>query len=150
MIHTFKSKTPKNNNANDIMQMKKQRKEVTMKKILIVEDEIIIVMDLTMRLSSMGFEVIGHAADSEKAVELALAEEPDLVIMDIFLEGQHDGIFAAEIISTEMDIPIVFLTSHSDSNTVNRAKKVLSYGYIVKPYSDRELKEKILLALECH
>ena len=118
-----------------------------MSKILIVDDEAIIILQLEKRLSSMGYTIAGMAASGEDAVEMARHAQPDLVLMDIVMPGKMDGIEAAKIISGELDIPVVFVTSYADDNIIEKAKSVRPYGYIVKPFNELEIKAAIEVAL---
>ncbi|MCF7804744.1 MAG: response regulator [Candidatus Marinimicrobia bacterium] len=116
-------------------------------KILIVEDEYIVAMDIRSRLKSLGYEVVGTVASGEEAVETAVGSRPDLVLMDIMLDGEMDGIMAAEQIQQQSGIPIVFLTAYSEQDTLQRAKNTEPYGYILKPFQERELHANIEIAL---
>src|SRR5215210_5403286 len=91
-------------------------------KILIVEDETIVAADLTEKLRRIGYEVVGSTRRGEDAVTIAAAERPTLVLMDIVLAGEMDGIEAADRIRQTSNLPIVFLTAHSDTDTLARAK----------------------------
>jgi two-component system, cell cycle sensor histidine kinase and response regulator CckA len=115
--------------------------------ILIVEDEAIVAADLENKLRQNGYEVGGIASQGLAAVELAQRLCPQLILMDIQLEGPLDGIEAAEMIHRQSDIPVVFLTAHSDRPTLARAKLTGPFGYILKPFDDRELVTQIELAL---
>ncbi len=119
-------------------------------RILIVEDEAIVAMDLADRLARMGYEAVGRAANGEDAIALALAHRPDLVLMDIRLSGEMDGISAADEIRRSIRAPVIFLTAYSEDATLNRAKLTEPFGYIFKPIDDRELKSTIELALHKH
>ncbi len=119
-------------------------------KILIVEDEAIVAEDLASKLQRLGYAVAGIAADGEKAVRMARDFCPNLVLMDIRLEGKMDGIEAARDIQCRQDVPIVYLTAHSDTATLNRAKLTGPFGYILKPFEERELVTQIELALYKH
>ena len=116
-------------------------------KILIVEDEKIIALDLQRRLERFGYTVVGMASEGEAAVELARQAEPDIVLMDILLAGGMDGIEAAGIIHWQMGLPVIFLTAFADEKTLERAKEVEPYGYILKPLKERELYTTIDIAL---
>lgn len=118
-----------------------------MSKILVVDDEAIITMQLEQRLSLMGYTVAGMAASGEDAVEMARRTRPDLVLMDIVMPGKMDGIEAAKIISGELEIPVVFVTSYADDKIIEKAKHVRPYGYIVKPFNELEIKAAIEVAL---
>lgn len=118
-----------------------------MSKILIVDDEAIITMQLEERLSVMGYTVAGMAASGEDAVERARQVRPDLVLMDIVMPGKMNGIEAAKIITTELDIPVVFVTAYADDAIIERAKSARPYGYIVKPFNELEIKAAIEVGL---
>jgi CheY-like chemotaxis protein/DNA-binding PadR family transcriptional regulator len=118
-----------------------------MSKILIVDDEGIILLQLEERLSAMGYSIAGMAASGEDAIEKARSTKPDLVLMDIVMPGTMDGIEAAQIITTELDIPVVFVTSFADDKIIEKAKSVRPYGYIVKPFNVMEIKAAIEVAL---
>lgn len=118
--------------------------------ILIVEDENIVAMDLARTLKKTGYEVVGTASSGTRAIQLAAEKSPDIILMDIHIKGNIDGIEVAEKISTAYQIPIIFLTAYSEDQTVTRASKVKPYGYLLKPFSDRELHVSIQIALERH
>jgi len=118
--------------------------------ILIVEDEAIVAADLAAKLRQLGYEVAGIAAKGEEAVALADSLRPALVLMDIQLEGSTDGIEAAEAIRSQHDLPIIYLTAHSDAPTLARAKLSGPFGYILKPFEERELTTNIEMALYKH
>jgi PAS domain S-box-containing protein len=119
-------------------------------KILVVEDESIVAMDIKHRLESMNYIVPAIISSGEEAVEKALKTYPDLILMDIVLKGEMDGIDAAEQIKNHLDIPIVYLTAYSDEKTLKRAKITGPFGYIIKPFEDRELHSAIEVALYKH
>jgi len=118
-----------------------------MSKILVVDDEAIITMQLEERLTAMGYTVAGMAASGEDAVHKARRIHPDLILMDIVMPGKMNGIEAAKIISEELDIPVVFVTSYADDAIIEKAKSVRPYGYIVKPFNELEIKAAIEVAL---
>ena len=118
--------------------------------ILIVEDEPIVAADLKVRLELLGCQVVGAVPSGEKAVALAEQRRPDLVLMDIRLEGRMDGIEAAQEIRRQWRLPVVYLTAYADDATLERAKVTEPYGYILKPFKDRELKTVIEMALYKH
>ena len=119
-------------------------------KILVVEDESIVAMDIKHRLELMDYIVPAVVSSGERAVEEAGKHRPDLILMDIVLKGDIDGIEAYEQIKEVYDIPVVYLTAYSDEKTLNRAKTTTPYGYIIKPFEDRELKCAIEVALYKH
>jgi len=118
--------------------------------ILVVENEAIVAMDLAAKLRQLGYEVAGMAAEGEAAVALTSRLQPHLVLMDIRLEGPMDGIEAAEAIRSRYDVPVVYLTAHSDAATLGRAKLTGLFGYILKPFDERDLAIQIEIALSQH
>ncbi len=118
--------------------------------ILIVEDEFILARDLELRLRDLGYIVTGIAATGADALALADRQHPDLVLMDIYLQGPMDGIDAAQEIHRRWRLPVVFLTAYADDDTLQRAKLVEPFGYILKPFEDRELRTLIEIALYKH
>ncbi|MGE3274024.1 MAG: response regulator [Vicinamibacterales bacterium] len=115
--------------------------------ILIVDDEVIIARDLEVRLTGLGYTVAGIAATGRDAIRLARDRRPDLVLMDIVLKGDLDGIDAAAAIRRERHTPIVYLTAYTDQRTLDRAKRTQPFGYIVKPFGERELHANLEMAL---
>ncbi len=116
-------------------------------RILIVEDEAIVALDLKLQLEDLGYTIVGVAATGEQAIEAALAERPHLVLMDVHLQGPMDGIAAAQAIGQQHDAAVIFLTSHSDDATVQRAARTAPYGYLTKPFQIKELRAGIEVAL---
>jgi CheY-like chemotaxis protein len=116
-------------------------------KILIAEDELIIALDITKILKKNGFSTCPVVSSGEEAIKLASAEKPDLILMDILLNGSINGIEASRIISREQNIPIIFLTGAADHETLNRVKGTEPYGYITKPYDEQTLYSVIQMAL---
>ncbi len=119
-------------------------------KILIVEDESLIAAELKDRLERMSFDVVAVVATSEDALALSVERSPDLVLMDIRLRGSRDGVEAAAAIRERADIPVVFLTAHSDEITIQRAIRTAPFGYLIKPFVESELRVTIDLALHKH
>ena len=115
--------------------------------ILIVEDEAIVALELRLQLQDLGYAVAGVAASGEEAIAAVAQNVPQLILMDVRLQGQIDGIAAAESIRVLHDVPLIFLTSHSDDDTVQRAARTGAYGYLTKPYQIRELRAGIEVAL---
>ena len=116
-------------------------------RVLIVEDERIIAFDLQRRLESFGFEVAGSVATGSAALEFCARDRPDLVLMDIMLEGDLDGIETARLILERHQVPSVFLTAYSDPVTLERAKAAQPLAYIIKPFKERELHTTLDVAL---
>jgi len=108
-------------------------------RILIVEDEPIISDDIEFTLLSQHYDIAGKAYSSTQALDMLMNRYPDLVLLDISIKGDKDGIDIAGIIREKYHIPFIFLTSYSDKVTLDRAKPTLPYGYVVKPFKDRDL-----------
>jgi CheY-like chemotaxis protein len=117
---------------------------------LIVEDETLIAEELRERLAGLGFSVIAAVDSAEEGIAIATRERPDLVLMDIRLKGAKDGVQAAEEIHDQVDVPVVYLTAHSDRLTVDRAKRTHYDGFILKPFRARELQSTIEVAIQRH
>ncbi|MFZ5425985.1 MAG: HD domain-containing phosphohydrolase [Thermodesulfobacteriota bacterium] len=117
------------------------------KRILVVEDEAIVALDIQNRLRHMGYEAAGICSSGEEAVARAGQLKPDLILMDIMLEGGMDGIEAAGIINADLGIPVVYLTAYADQQTLDRAKITNPFGYVIKPFEDRELQTTIEMAI---
>lgn len=117
-------------------------------RVLIVEDEFLIAMDLRSRLEAMDFWVTGVAASYEQALEQALQHNPDVVVMDIQLEGAKTGIDAAKLIWSKLEIPVIFLTGMQDPETVEAALATQPMGYVYKPFKDAELRNQIWVAVQ--
>ena len=118
--------------------------------ILVVEDEAIVATGIQNMLKSLGYAVSAVASSGKDAIKKAAEKRPDLVLMDIVLEGDIDGIEAAEQIRTRFNIPVVYLTAYADEATVQRAKMTAPYGYLLKPFNERELHAAIEIALYKH
>lgn len=119
-------------------------------RILIVEDEIIAAKSLELRLRQLGYTVIGIVPSGEQAIQIAETATPALVLMDINLRGELDGIQTAEQIRARFGIPVIFTTSHDDDETLQRAKITEAFGYLVKPFETRELRNAIEMGLYKH
>ena len=113
---------------------------------MVVEDEVVIALGLQQRLTEMGYDVIGISYSGEEALGKARSLGPDLILMDIMIPGKLDGINVAEIVKSELGIPVVFLTAFSEDKIIERARKAEPFGYILKPFQDRELKASIEVA----
>lgn len=118
--------------------------------LLIVEDQAVVAADLGDRLSRNGYSVCGVAASGEEALALARRHRPSLALLDIRIQGEMDGIQTAEILRSELDIPAIFLSAHSDEATLQRAKLAAPYGFLMKPFEERELRLNIEVALHKH
>lgn len=119
-------------------------------KILIVEDERIIAFHIQKVLLSFEYEIVDIVCTAEEAILSALTKTPDLILMDITLKSEKDGVYAADKIREKKNIPIIFLTANTDEKTFQRAKITEPYGYITKPFQSRELKTNIEIALYTH
>ncbi len=119
-------------------------------KIMIVEDEWITADDIRMSLQSLGYTVTSTVSSGEEAIQNAEKHKPDLVLMDIMLRGEMDGIEAANQIRSRFNIPIVYLTAYTNETVLERAKKTEPFGYIVKPFAKQDLKVAIEIALYKH
>lgn len=116
-------------------------------RIVVVEDEIIVGKDIQSTLQSFGFEVPEVVTSGEEAIQAAFRLSPDLMLMDIMIKGGMDGVDAAEVIRSQFNIPVVYLTAYSDDETLRRAKLTESYGFIAKPFDERELYVAVEFAL---
>jgi PAS domain S-box-containing protein len=123
---------------------------MTNARILVVEDERLVATDISQCLRQLGYEVIATAVSAVDALRQAVRKTPDLVLMDIQLKGGIDGVQAAEALHERIDIPVVYLTSFGDNETVERAKHTFPAGYVLKPFDDRSLKIAVELALHRH
>lgn len=118
--------------------------------VLIVEDEQIVALDLMQTVEDLGYTVAGTASTGAEALALARTAAPDVVLMDIHLDGDTDGVAAAQSLRKASGPPVVFVTAFDDPRTVLRAKLSEPYGYLLKPFNVRELRVAIELALHHH
>jgi AmiR/NasT family two-component response regulator len=116
-------------------------------RILIVEDEILIAHQLSAKLQRFGYHVVGIVASGLEAIREAASHRPDLVLMDIVITGDMDGTEAGTIIRRDYGIPVIYLTAYADNETIARAERSGGYGYILKPFQEREVHAMIKLAL---
>jgi CheY-like chemotaxis protein len=119
-------------------------------KIMVVEDEAITAKDIEARLRRMGYDVPAIAASGPEAIERAATARPDLVLMDIKLQGAMDGVQVAQELQSRFRIPVTYLTAYADDATLARAQLTAPYGYLVKPFDERELRATIQIALYRH
>jgi CheY-like chemotaxis protein len=119
-------------------------------RILVVEDEHIVAMGIKKMLKSLGYQVTGIASSGEDAISKAESTFPDLVLMDIMLKGNVDGIEAAREIIKRFGLPVVYLSAYSDSQILERTKQTGPFGYIVKPFEEKDLHSSIEVALHRH
>ena len=118
--------------------------------ILVVEDEAIVRADIEDYLRSFGYRIAASVGSGEEAKRLAAKLKPDLVLMDIMLAGKMDGVQAGKHIQTKLGIPVVFVTAHGDEHTLERAKLNAPFGYVLKPFNDRELRTAVEIAIFRH
>ena len=116
--------------------------------IVVVEDERIVALNLQQRLKKLGYEVPTMAVSARQAIAAVETAQPDIVLMDIHIEGDIDGIDTAEILMRQHHTPVIYLTAYSEENTLRRARSTKPYGYLLKPFSERELHATIQMALE--
>lgn len=116
-------------------------------RVLIVEDEPLIAEDIANCLNNIDYKLAGIAYSGEKALELLYSRQPDIVLLDIRIKGNMSGIDIGHIIEEKYHIPFIYLTSYSDKKTVDEAKKTMPYGYVLKPFSERELYSSMEVAL---
>jgi signal transduction histidine kinase len=121
-----------------------------MPSVMIVEDERIVAEELKRTLERMGHGVVGVASSSEDAAALASERSPDLVLMDVRLEGRQDGIETAHTLQQQFRVPVIYLTAFADPLTIKRARETEPYGYLIKPFSDKQLQTSIEIALYKH
>lgn len=119
-------------------------------RVMVVEDEGLVALSLEKKLIELGYRVPAVASSGEEAIHRALGSRPDIILMDIMLEGGIDGVAAASRIREELDLPIVYLTAYSDPKTIERAKATQPFGYLIKPFEERELFATIEMALCKH
>jgi len=119
-------------------------------RILIVEDEAVVAMDIQDRLEGLGYRVPGVAQSAEEALALMNRERPDLVLMDISIKGPVDGVLTAQAIQRDFRVPVVFLTAYADEETLRRARLSEAFGYLVKPFRERDLHTAIEMSLAKH
>jgi two-component system, response regulator PdtaR len=117
-------------------------------KILLVEDDDVIARVAEWRLKNLGYTLCGRATTGAGAMEFVVRNKPDIVLMDINIKGEIDGIETAKMIKKGFNIPVIYVTSHSDGPTLERAKETQPDGFIVKPFEDNDLRVAIELALK--
>jgi len=120
---------------------------VSGEKILLVEDDDIIARVEDWRLKNLGYTVCGRATNGAEAMELMVNKKPDIVLMDINIKGEIDGIETTKRIKKIFNVPVIYVTSHSDGATLERAKETKPDGFIIKPFDDNDLRVAIELAL---
>ena len=148
-VENYKQDVIDKKNNLDPKEIKKDILEGIKPRIMVVEDENITALDLADKLKDLGYEIVAVVASGSLAIENARKLRPDLILMDIMLKGDMDGIEVMESIE-DLFIPVVYLTSYSDKKTLKRARETSPYGYIIKPYNEAELKTTIEMALHKH
>ena len=119
-------------------------------RILVVEDQRLIAADIENTLKKLGYVVVANVSSGEEAIDYSERLQPELILMDVRLRGEMDGIQAAEIIRDRFNLPVVYLTANADEDTILRAKKTTPFGYLVKPFNERELRATIEIAFYTH
>lgn len=119
-------------------------------RVLVVEDESIVAKDIQNTLKRLGYQVTATVSNGNKAIESIEENRPDIILMDIMLKGQTTGIEVASTVKERFDIPVIFLTAYADDSTLNKAKISEPYGYIMKPFKEKELQTTIEVALYKH
>lgn len=117
-------------------------------KVMIVEDEAVVALHLRQELTKLGYTVAGIATTGEQALKLLEEVFPDVILMDIHIQGEIDGIETTKRIPRYLHIPVIYLTAYSEDSTLKRASDTYPYGYLIKPFLDRELHATIRMALE--
>jgi len=117
-------------------------------RVMIVEDEAVVALHLRHELTKLGHFVAGIATNGEQALKMIEEVFPDIVLMDIHIQGEVDGIETARRIPRYLHIPVIYLTAYSEDTTLKRASDTRPYGYLIKPFLDRELHATIKMALE--
>ena len=112
--------------------------------VLVVEDESIVSKDIQYSLKKLGYNVVGVAATGQKAIDLCREKSPDIILMDIMLKGDINGIEASTRIKESYNIPVIFLTAYADENTLSKAKVTEPYAYIIKPFKEIQYQFKQL------
>ena len=118
--------------------------------IMVVEDEWVVSDQICRDLKDLGYTVCSTASTGDEAIRKAEAERPDLILMDIILKGKMDGIEAADRITSQFDIPVIYLTAYTNNEYIERAKQTRPFGYLVKPFMKKELHTNIEMALHKH
>jgi len=118
--------------------------------VLVVEDESIVSKDIQYSLKKLGYNVVGVAATGQKAIDLCGEKSPDIILMDIMLKGDINGIEASTRIKESYNIPVIFLTAYADENTLSKAKVTEPYAYIIKPFKEIDLHTSIEMAFYKH
>lgn len=119
-------------------------------RILVVEDEVIVTQAIAVQLRRLGYIVTATASSASQAIAMAIETQPDLVLMDILLKGKMDGIAAANQIREQLNIPVVYLSAFADNKTLDRAKTTKPFGYVIKPFNEKDLRVAIEIALYQH
>ena len=118
--------------------------------VMVVEDEAVVAIDIQSKLQDLGYFVTALIRSGEEAVQAACLMSPDLILMDINLQGEMDGIYAAACIQQSNPIPVVYMTAHGDKETLHRAKMTEPLGYIIKPFDEQDLRAAIEVPLNKH
>src|SRR4051812_27779691 len=117
-------------------------------KVMVVEDERVVALHLKLQLTRMGYTVVSMATSGQQVLKQIQEVRPDIVLMDIHIEGPMDGIETARLIPADLQVPVIYLTAFSEEATLERARDTKPYGYLIKPFSERELHAAIQMVLE--
>lgn len=123
---------------------------ISKQRILIVEDDAIIARFIQLKLEELGYEICGKARSGKEAIDIARNEHPDLIMMDVMLDGELDGIETVEVLMQYMDVPVVYLTASSDDQTIRRLMKTEPHGFLIKPFDDKILESALHIAVYRH
>ncbi|MBD1846847.1 response regulator [Cyanobacteria bacterium FACHB-63] len=123
---------------------------MSVKRILVVEDQSVVAWHVQEVLQTFGYQVIAIATSARQAIQIAASQRPDLVLMDICLQGKNDGVSAAEYLYLKLNLPVVYLTAHADEYTLRRATETSPFGYLIKPFHEADLHTTIQVALRRH
>src|SRR5262249_51084677 len=118
------------------------------RRVLIVEDESLIALDLAQSLADIGFDVIDTVASSDEALRAASACRPDMVLMDVRIQGERDGIETAALLRERFQVPVVYITAYANNGAIAQAIRTEAYGHILKPFNPKELTEVLEAALQ--
>ncbi|WP_026368077.1 response regulator [Aminiphilus circumscriptus] len=130
------------------MDLREERREASPPRVLVVEDEVLTALDLQACLERAGYRVVDIVFSGEDAVRRAKELQPDLVLMDISLKGDLGGIEAARLMQGNGEVSVIFLTAHTDQETLARAKALAPRGFLTKPFMERDLLDKLAVARE--
>ena len=118
-----------------------------MPRILIADDEWVTRVEIEEMLTNLGYEVVGQAETGAEAIDMTRSLEPDLIVMDVMMPGEMNGIDAARVIKAELGTPIIFITGYGDPEYIEAAKEIAPFGYVMKPFDEKEIHAAVEIAL---